>query len=98
MFISVITFENLLENFWNEAHSSSVECKIGQFPHFQLSRYGYENLDHLKSVVEEVRNADIPLDVIYADIEYMHRYNDFSVGEVNFDNSIIQPPVKQITL
>uniref|UniRef100_A0A915ASA5 Galactose mutarotase N-terminal barrel domain-containing protein n=3 Tax=Parascaris univalens TaxID=6257 RepID=A0A915ASA5_PARUN len=48
---------------------------------FQLCRYGYKNLDHLKSVVEEVRNASIPLDVIYADIDYMDRYNDFSVGE-----------------
>uniref|UniRef100_A0A158PNX2 NtCtMGAM_N domain-containing protein n=1 Tax=Anisakis simplex TaxID=6269 RepID=A0A158PNX2_ANISI len=48
---------------------------------FQLCRYGYKDLNELKSVVSEVKEAKIPLDVVYADIEYMHRYNDFTVGE-----------------
>ncbi|MFH4977050.1 hypothetical protein AB6A40_003759 [Gnathostoma spinigerum] len=48
---------------------------------FQLSRWGYKGLDDMKESVEAVRKAKIPLDVPYADIDYMHRYEDFTIDE-----------------
>lgn len=47
---------------------------------FQLSRWGYANLDDMKAVVGRVQAAQVPLDVAYADIDYMDRYKDFTEG------------------
>ncbi|KAL6738595.1 hypothetical protein Aduo_012127 [Ancylostoma duodenale] len=47
---------------------------------YQLSRWGYKNLDDMKAVVARVQAAQIPLDVPYADIDYMERYKDFTLG------------------
>ncbi|PIO60500.1 glycosyl hydrolase, family 31, partial [Teladorsagia circumcincta] len=47
---------------------------------YQLSRWGYPNLDAMKTVVARTQAALIPLDVAYADIDYMERYKDFTVG------------------
>ncbi|GMR51809.1 hypothetical protein PMAYCL1PPCAC_22004 [Pristionchus mayeri] len=47
---------------------------------YQLSRYGYANLEDMKTRVEAVRNYSIPFDVAYADIEYMDRNKDFIIG------------------
>uniref|UniRef100_A0A0M3HM53 Glyco_hydro_114 domain-containing protein n=1 Tax=Ascaris lumbricoides TaxID=6252 RepID=A0A0M3HM53_ASCLU len=35
----------------------------------------------MKTVISEIQNAQIPLDVTYADIDYMDRYQDFTIGE-----------------
>ncbi|VDO58742.1 unnamed protein product [Haemonchus placei] len=48
---------------------------------FQLSRYGYENLDHLKGIIKRNREAGVPLETVVVDIDYMERYKDFTVGE-----------------
>uniref|UniRef100_A0A0N5AK16 Maltase n=1 Tax=Syphacia muris TaxID=451379 RepID=A0A0N5AK16_9BILA len=47
---------------------------------FQLSRYGYSGLNDVKNVVESNRNKQIPLEVVYADIDYMDRCMDFTTG------------------
>ncbi|KAK6043637.1 glycosyl hydrolase, family 31, partial [Cooperia oncophora] len=47
---------------------------------YQLSRWGYANLDAMKAVVARVQAAGVPLDVAYADIDYMNRYRDFTEG------------------
>ncbi|VDM38291.1 unnamed protein product [Toxocara canis] len=47
---------------------------------FQICKYGYKNLAELKNVITEVQNAGIPIDVVYADIDYMNRYQDFTTG------------------
>ncbi|VDK18693.1 unnamed protein product [Anisakis simplex] len=49
---------------------------------FQISRYGYKSLSEVKAVVNDMRKAGIPLDVVYADIDYMDRYQDFTIGKV----------------
>lgn len=46
----------------------------------QLCRYGYKSLQDMKDRVDAVRNYQIPFDVAYADIDYMERYKDFTVG------------------
>ncbi|CAG0890498.1 unnamed protein product [Darwinula stevensoni] len=38
---------------------------------FQLSRWGFRTLDDLKAAVGRTQNANIPLDIVYADIDYM---------------------------
>ncbi|XGW11790.1 hypothetical protein V3C99_012897 [Haemonchus contortus] len=48
---------------------------------FQLSRYGYEDLDHLKRIIERNREAGVPLETVVVDIDYMDRYKIFTVGE-----------------
>ncbi|CAL4100017.1 unnamed protein product, partial [Meganyctiphanes norvegica] len=51
---------------------------------FQLSRYGYKNLNDIKSTVTRTKEADIPQDVQYADIDHMDRRKDFTVDQENF--------------
>uniref|UniRef100_A0A0N5AMQ5 Maltase n=1 Tax=Syphacia muris TaxID=451379 RepID=A0A0N5AMQ5_9BILA len=47
---------------------------------FQLCRYGYKNLDEMKEAVARTQANGIPLDIPYADIDYMDRYKDFTTG------------------
>lgn len=46
---------------------------------FQLCRYGYRDTDDLKMVINRTQAAGIPLEVIYADIDYMSGREDFTV-------------------
>ncbi|VDK64117.1 unnamed protein product [Cylicostephanus goldi] len=55
---------------------------------FQISRYGYKDLDELINVTERNVAAGIPLDTTVADIDYMDRYKDFTTGEVRFPVSV----------
>ncbi|KAK6734135.1 hypothetical protein RB195_017734 [Necator americanus] len=48
---------------------------------FQISRYGYKDLDEMIEKIERNVKAGIPLDTSVADIDYMDRYKDFTVGE-----------------
>uniref|UniRef100_A0A7I4Y572 P-type domain-containing protein n=1 Tax=Haemonchus contortus TaxID=6289 RepID=A0A7I4Y572_HAECO len=48
---------------------------------FQLSRYGYKDLDDLKGIIKRNRDAGVPLETVVVDIDYMDRYKDFTVGE-----------------
>ncbi|XP_077982533.1 sucrase-isomaltase, intestinal-like [Glandiceps talaboti] len=51
---------------------------------FQLSRYGYDHIDVLKTTVDRMRTYDIPLDVQFGDIDYMDRFMDFTYDKVNY--------------
>uniref|UniRef100_A0A915M8Y7 alpha-glucosidase n=1 Tax=Meloidogyne javanica TaxID=6303 RepID=A0A915M8Y7_MELJA len=46
---------------------------------YQFSRFGYKGLNDLKQTINRMINAKIPIDVVFADIDYMERYKDFSV-------------------
>ncbi|CAJ0608576.1 unnamed protein product [Cylicocyclus nassatus] len=48
---------------------------------FQISRYGYKDLNELINITERNVAAGIPLDTTVADIDYMDRYKDFTTGE-----------------
>uniref|UniRef100_A0A0X3PGG6 Lysosomal alpha-glucosidase n=1 Tax=Schistocephalus solidus TaxID=70667 RepID=A0A0X3PGG6_SCHSO len=48
---------------------------------FQLSRYGYENLTEIRATIERNKDAGVPLDVQWFDIDYMDRFRDWTVGE-----------------
>ncbi|OQV25082.1 Sucrase-isomaltase, intestinal [Hypsibius exemplaris] len=51
---------------------------------FQISRWGFRDLDHVKLVVNRTVQAKIPLDAVYGDIDYMLHRQDFTVDPVNF--------------
>lgn len=44
------------------------------------SRYGYRDLADLQRVVEAFDAASLPLDVVWADIDYMDSFHDFTIG------------------
>ncbi|CAF4979557.1 unnamed protein product [Rotaria sp. Silwood1] len=51
---------------------------------FQLSRWDYGNLTHMQMVNKRNRDAGIPLDVQYADIDYMDAEKDFTIDPINY--------------
>lgn len=51
---------------------------------FSQSRWGYVTKDDFRKVVQGYRENQIPLDMIYMDIDYMEGYKDFTLNEKNF--------------
>lgn len=52
---------------------------------FHLCRWGYDNIQNMKAVVERTRAARIPQDVQYADIDIMDRSLDFTYSLDRFE-------------
>ena len=48
---------------------------------FHQCRYGWESLRVVQSVVASFEQADIPLEVVWADIDYMKNYADFTIDQ-----------------
>lgn len=48
------------------------------------SRWGYKTPEDFREVVREHRQAHVPLDMVYMDIDYMDHFKDFTVDPVNF--------------
>lgn len=48
------------------------------------SRWGYKNADDIRRVVKNHRDNHLPLDSVYMDIDYMVRYEDFTIDEKAF--------------
>ncbi|MEE6501195.1 hypothetical protein FKM82_004095 [Ascaphus truei] len=48
---------------------------------FQLCRYGYKNDMEISELYNEMKAAQIPYDVQYADIDYMERQMDFTLSQ-----------------
>ena len=51
---------------------------------FGQSRWSYMTADEVREVADKYHKADIPIDMIYLDIDYMERYKDFTVDEKAF--------------
>ena len=51
---------------------------------YQQSRWGYESADDINFVVDNYRAANIPLDVIHLDIDYMDNFKVFTWDEKNY--------------
>ena len=51
---------------------------------FQLARGDYGYITHMKHVVQRNLDAGIPLDVQYADIDYMDAEKDFTIDPINY--------------
>ena len=51
---------------------------------YQQSRWGYKSADDIREVAAGYEEADLPLEAIYLDIDYMERYKDFTVNKETF--------------
>jgi len=51
---------------------------------FQISRWVYNNIKHLQTVIERNRDANVPFDVQYLDIESMNSKKDFTIDRIHF--------------
>lgn len=47
-------------------------------------RWGYKSWDDLAKVVAAFEEAEIPVETIWSDIDYMDRYRDFVNNPVNY--------------
>ncbi|CAF0953791.1 unnamed protein product [Adineta steineri] len=52
---------------------------------FQLSRYGYNTLNNMRAAMTRTLDANIPLDVMYGDIDYFYKRLDFTWHPIDFD-------------
>ena len=51
---------------------------------FQQTRWGISNVSMMADIVDKYRKANIPLETVYLDIDYMDQYRDFTYDEKNF--------------
>nr|VZI42159.1 unnamed protein product [Spirometra erinaceieuropaei] len=51
---------------------------------FHLCRYGFRDLADMEATVSRNRDAHVPLEVLWADIDFMDGYKDWSVDPVRF--------------
>ncbi|KAG3048485.1 hypothetical protein PI125_g26710, partial [Phytophthora idaei] len=51
---------------------------------FHQCRWGYGSVDALRTIVSKYKSNNLPLDVIWADIDYMKNYHDFTLDPTNF--------------
>lgn len=51
---------------------------------YQQSRWAYKTEDDFRDIARRYRDAGIPLDAIYMDIDYMERYKSFTVDRERF--------------
>jgi alpha-glucosidase (family GH31 glycosyl hydrolase) len=52
---------------------------------YHQCRWGYRSADRLEEIVNKFRSYDIPLDVIWSDIDYMVDKEDFNIDTRNFN-------------
>ncbi|GMH84394.1 hypothetical protein TL16_g09911 [Triparma laevis f. inornata] len=63
---------------------------------FHQCRYGYSKLQDAKDVVQGYKDASIPLDIAWLDIDYMNLWLDFTYDEVNFPAEEVKDFVDQL--
>ena len=51
---------------------------------FHLCRWGYMDVNDTRTQVEKMREADIPLEVMWNDIDLYHALRDFTTDPVSF--------------
>eukprot|EP01028_Stygiella_incarcerata_P012292 TRINITY_DN747_c0_g1_i3.p1 TRINITY_DN747_c0_g1~~TRINITY_DN747_c0_g1_i3.p1 ORF type:complete len:655 (+),score=82.08 TRINITY_DN747_c0_g1_i3:113-2077(+) len=63
---------------------------------FHQCRWGYKNLDEVKSVVANYSAHDLPLETMWSDIDYMDQYKLFTTDPVNYPAQKMGDFVKEL--
>jgi hypothetical protein len=69
-----------------------VLCTTG----FHQCRWGYKNVEDLRYVVENYKKANIPLDTMWNDIDYMQNYLDFTTDAVNYPEHELKKFIEEL--
>ncbi|KAF9451452.1 glycoside hydrolase family 31 protein [Macrolepiota fuliginosa MF-IS2] len=63
---------------------------------FHLCRWGYQNLNETRDQVIKMRAADIPLEVMWNDIDLYHAVRDFTTDPVSFPGEDVRAFIKEL--
>jgi alpha-glucosidase (family GH31 glycosyl hydrolase) len=63
---------------------------------WQQSHYGMPSIEYVENVVANYSANNIPLDVMWSDIDYMDKYEDFSWDPVNYPASTVAQFVSKL--
>ncbi|KAJ3574598.1 hypothetical protein NP233_g1666 [Leucocoprinus birnbaumii] len=63
---------------------------------FHLCRWGYQNLNETREQVIRMREADIPLEVMWNDIDLYHAVRDFTTDPVSYPGEGVRAFIKEL--
>ncbi|PFH48160.1 glycoside hydrolase family 31 protein [Amanita thiersii Skay4041] len=63
---------------------------------FQLCRWGYHNVDDTREQVRRMREANIPLEVMWNDIDLYHAKRDFTTDPVSFPGESLREFITEL--